>query len=160
VKEVKFRIPEGLFEKIEELSREKGIEIELCLRFLVQKGLKLEMLEKEDDADFAFEAGLHEPDDLKMVEWANFKADRTIFWSSPEELPLFMVICSVLRSGRTEPLFALLKEYGSEKIEYYLEVLREEAQINPGTYRYVKKFIEYVKARLYDNNPTKETPKS
>ncbi|MBX6424153.1 hypothetical protein K3767_11255 (plasmid) [Thermosulfurimonas sp. F29] len=111
-----------------------GIGYQTLIRILLSEALSSEAT--------AEVATLHEPGDLRPVRWRDYGADRSLFWSSPEELPLWMVICTVLKAGRSRPLFALLEKHGVEKVRYYLEMLHKNGEIKPEIYEYMRDWIE------------------
>ncbi|WP_370630443.1 CopG family antitoxin [Thermosulfurimonas sp. F29] len=92
-RKVTVRLPEELLVRLRRRASRMGIGYQTLIRILLSEALSSEAT--------AEAATLHEPGDLQPVRWRDYGADRSLFWSSPEELPLWMVICTVLRAGQS-----------------------------------------------------------
>ena len=69
--------------------------------------------------------------DARPVRWRDLGLDRSVFWSSPETLPVWMTIISVLKSGRHRFVFSILRHFGANRVKHYLSVLEAGQSINP-----------------------------
>jgi len=132
--------------RLEALARKQG----RTVADLVREGIATVLERWKDSENSSLEVGnsepfalkLHEPEDAEPIAWRDYGADRSLFWSSPEKLPLWMIICTVLRAGRSVPLFAILEKHGPEKPLFYLERLKESGLIRENVYQYMREWIE------------------